>query len=191
MVEAVSSDVRELRVPQKGLVQQMSPFGQLQPCVNFRIWWLFSCDLRQDANFTLLQPFSCCKWRPCVISPSAGATLGQRPPSSRIQNARLRPLSSGDLPTASRLQVKASSSVWEQLDPDLVLFGLTRSQHTRVACLPQGTQPRDIGVPDPLPRALTLLARAGLCSPGTLASLAQSPAPQGYPADASRRLASF
>ena len=112
----------------------------------FRVGCLFSCDLRQDANPTHWQcvnfalmtlflrfttgrriphfynPFLL-QWRPCVISPSAGATLGQRPPSSRIQNARLRPLSSGDLPTASRLQVKASSSVWEQLDPDLVLFG--------------------------------------------------------------------
>ena len=33
--EAVSSDVRELGVPPKGIIQQMSQFGQLQPGVNF------------------------------------------------------------------------------------------------------------------------------------------------------------
>ena len=37
VVEVVSSDVLELRVPPKGISQQMSPFGQLQPCVNFAL----------------------------------------------------------------------------------------------------------------------------------------------------------
>ena len=37
VVEAVSSDVRELRVLRKGISQLMSPFGQLQPCVNFAL----------------------------------------------------------------------------------------------------------------------------------------------------------
>ena len=66
--------------------------------------------------------------------------------------------------TASRLQARhltlsASSRTL------ISSFPTTRPQHTRVACLPQGTQPQDIGVPDPPSRALTLLARAGLCSP--------------------------
>ena len=35
VVEAVSSDVLKLRVPPKEISQQMSPFGQFKPCVNF------------------------------------------------------------------------------------------------------------------------------------------------------------
>ena len=128
---------------------------------------------------------SCC-WLPCVFSPSAGATLGLRLPSSRIQNTRLRPSSLQGPATASRLQARyptPSGSSRTLISP----FPLARPQHTRVACLPQGTQPRDIGVPDPLSRALTLLARAGRCSPA-LQQLLSSPASPSYPA---RRLASY
>ena len=111
--------------PQKGL---SSRCHHLQLCVNF-LRFTTGCEFH---TFTTL---SCCNWRPCAISPSAGATLGQRPPSSRIQKACLGPLSSEDLPTASRLQAKVSNrsgSRWTLTSS----FPATRSQHTRVACLP-------------------------------------------------------
>ena len=58
-----------------------------------------------------------------MISQSAGAMLGQGLPSSRIQRApSLSPLLRG--PAYSLVPTgKASSSVWEQLDPDLVPSG--------------------------------------------------------------------
>ena len=75
--------------------------------------------------------------------------------------------------TASRLQARypaLSGSSRTLISP----FPPARPQHTRVACLPQGTRPHDIGVPDPLPRALTLIACAGRCSPA-LHQLLSSP----------------
>ena len=60
------------------------------------------------------------------------------------------PLSLQGPATASCLHVKASSSVWEQLDPDLVLSYDEIPKTLEFACLPQGTQPQDIGIPDPL-----------------------------------------
>ena len=91
---------------------------------------------------------SCC-WLPCVFSPSAGATLGLRLTSSRIQNTHLRPSSLQGPATGSRLQARhptPSGSSRTLISP----FPPARPQHTRVACLPQGTRPHDIGVPDPL-----------------------------------------
>ena len=128
---------------------------------------------------------SCC-WLPCVFSPSAWAMLGLRLPSSRIQNTRLRPSSLQGPATASRLQARhptPSGSSRTLISP----FPPAGPQHTRVACLPQGTRPQDIGVPDPLSRALKLIARAGRCSLA-LQQLLSSPASPSYPA---RRLASY
>ena len=79
-----------------------------------------------------------------------------------------------------------SSSVWEQLDPDLVPFGQRDPNTLELRAYRKEPNPETLAFLTLSLGALTLLARAGLCSPGTLASLAQSPAPQGYPADASR-----
>ena len=137
---------------------------------------------------------SCC-WLLCVSSPSAGAMLGLRLTSSRIQNTRLRPSSLQGPATASRLQARHPTPSGSSRTL-ISTFPPARPQHTRVACLPQGTRPQDIGVPDPLSRALTLIARAGRCSLG-LQQLLSSPALQrqllrpaspSYPA---RRLASY
>ena len=50
VVEAVSSDVLGLIVPPKGISQQMPPFGQLQPCVNFPYDNSCPVILQQGAN---------------------------------------------------------------------------------------------------------------------------------------------
>ena len=88
--------------PHKLLANRCHHFSQLQPCVNsaivlwfynrkqiphlhegIRIWWLFSCGFTTGCEFLTFITLSCCNWRPCVISPSAGATLA-RLPSPRI-----------------------------------------------------------------------------------------------------------
>ena len=119
--------------PQKGLSSRCRHLANGNS-VWIRSWWLFSCDLWQDSNFTLLQPFSCRNWRPCVISPSAGATLEPRPLSSRSQKARLHPLSSRDpQPRAYRQRHPTRlGSRWTLTSS----FPVMRSQHTRVVCLP-------------------------------------------------------
>ena len=130
--------------------------------------FLWFYDRMQNSHFyysSLLLASMC-------FSPSAGATLGLRLTSQRIQNTHLRTSSKGPA-TASRLQARhptPSGSSRTLISP----FPPARPQHTRVVCLSQGTRPHDIGVPDPLPRALTLIARTGRCSPA-LQQLLSSP----------------
>ena len=54
VVVAVSSDVLELIVPPKGICQQVLPFGQLQPCVNFPYDNSHPVILQQDVNLIFL-----------------------------------------------------------------------------------------------------------------------------------------
>ena len=94
VIEAVSSDVRKLRDPQTDVTRMrwMSLF--LRFTTGCESHTLAMCEFRIDDSLPAIynrkqiphfyNPFLL-QWRPWVISPSAGATLGQRPLSSRIQ----------------------------------------------------------------------------------------------------------
>ena len=107
------------------LIYNRTQFPHLYHVGNPHFVTLFPVVLRQDANFSPYHPFQLQLASMCVLTICWGhvgieAAKPENPDS---------PIFWWDLPTASCLQVKASNSVWQQLDPDLVLSGYKIPTH--------------------------------------------------------------
>ena len=183
MVEAVSSNVRELRTPQKGLSSRCHLFANCSSVWIFAFYDSFPVIIATGCEFntfiTLFPPpiAPICDLTNCWGHFGIEATKLANPESSSSS-----PCPGG--PTASRLQAKASNLSCDLLDPDLVLYRIEVPTHSELHAYRKEPNPLTLAFPTPSPGLSHYLPALACALSSTPASTAQSPARWDYPGDA-------